>query len=578
MLKSQEIRESAPEIDALKMGTGWTKNDLSKAQIFLQSTSGDSHPGSVHLEQYVKLAEIELYKLGAKGAKYTVTDMCDGMAQGHDGMNYSLPSREYICNMICVQANSMPFDAGLFFSSCDKGVPAHLKAISILDIPSIVVTGGVMPPGPDLLTLEQIGKYYAKFKHGEISKAEFEEKQENACPGCGACSFLGTATTMQIMSEALGLALPGSTCAPATKEILDINVKASSKALLELIKTDLTPSKIITKKSFENAVMVHAAIAGSTNAIMHMMTIAKVLNLDISVDIFDEINRKIPYIVNVRPSGFYPATDFWYAGGVPRVMEEIKDYLHLDELTVTGKTIRENLKELKNSGFFTVNSKVLSNKGISREDIIKPINNCINKEGSIALLYGNLAPEGSVVKHSAVSKEMHNIILTAKTYNSEEEAFNDIITDRIKPGTAVIIRYEGPRGSGMPEMFYTSEAIASNPILNSTTALITDGRFSGATRGPAIGHVSPEAAMGGPIALVNDYDLIEIDIPNRSLNIIGVNGNKCTKAEIKNILSKRKLQWKNNKRIEGIDALSIYKSLAVSGMKGAYMEIRDNVN
>lgn len=573
MLNSQKIRTSAPEIDALKIGSGWTVSDLDKMQVFIQSTSGDSHPGSVHLQRYVEIAEKELYKLGVKGAKYTVTDMCDGMAQGHDGMNYSLPSREYIANMISVQGNSMPFDAGLYFSSCDKGIPAHLKAITMLDIPSIVVTGGVMPPGPDLLTLEQIGTYYAKLKRNEITDEVFKEKQCSACPGSGACSFLGTATTMQIMSEALGLALPGTTCAPATFDILNKNVLESSKALLVACKNDLKPSKIITKKSFENAVMVHAAIGGSTNAIMHMMTIAKVLNLDVDVKMFDEINRKIPYLVNVRPSGYYPATDFWYAGGLPMVMEQIKEFLHLDVMTVTNKTLGQNLEDIKNSNFYTQNHANLKSRGIDYKDIIKPKDTPINIEGSLALLYGNLAPEGSVVKHSAIVKEMHKVVLNARVFNSEEKAFEAVTNGNIKPGDAVIIRYEGPKGSGMPEMFYTSEAIASHEVLNKTTALITDGRFSGATRGPAVGHISPEAALGGPIALIEDGDVIEIDIPNRGLNIIGVNKIQLPLNEITIILNNRRKSWKPKTNESGIDALSIYKHLAVSGMKGAYMEV-----
>lgn len=578
MYESQKIRGSAPEIDALKIGTGWSEADLDKMQIFIQSTSGDSHPGSVHLESYVKLAEKEIYNLGAKGAKYTVTDMCDGMAQGHDGMNYSLPSREYIANMICVQAKSMPFDAGIFFSSCDKGLPAHLKALIMLDIPSIIVTGGIMPPGPDLLTLEQIGMYYSKYKRGEIDHKEFKDKQCTACPGSGACAFLGTAATMQIMSEALGLALPGTTCAPATEEILKENTLKSSRALIKLGKTGLKPSQIICKESFENAIIVHAAIAGSTNAIMHLMTIAKVSNLNVDVNIFDKINRIIPYIVNVRPSGFYPATDFWYAGGVPRVMEEIREYLHLDVMTVTGKTLRENLDDIKSSGFYEKNTAILTKRGIDYKEIIKPVVDCINKEGSIAILYGNLAPEGSVVKHSAIVKEMHKVTLTATTFDSEESAFNAVVSDKIKPGEAVIIRYEGPKGSGMPEMFYTSEAIASHSVLNRTTALITDGRFSGATRGPAVGHVSPEAASGGPIALLEDGDLIEINIPERSLNIVGINGTRLNTIKIEDILSKRRTLWNKKSDINGLDALSIYKALAVSGMKGAYMEVGNSDN
>ncbi len=571
MLKSQKMRKVAVEMDALKMGMGWTAEDLDKPQIFLQSTWGDSHPGSVHLDTLVYAAEEGFTQLGAKPAKYTTTDICDGIAQGHDGMNYSLLSREMICNMIETQALATPFDGGMFICSCDKGVPAHLKAIARLNMPSIVFTGGLMKAGPDNLTLEQVGTYSAKLKRGEITEVEFKEKQHTACASCGACAFMGTAATMQVMSEALGLALPGTAAMPATlDEMKDISKKAAIQ-LLELIRKDIKPSDILTRKTFENAIMVHAAIAGSTNAMLHIPVIAHEVGIELEPDLFDEIHRKIPYIANIRPSGFYPGQYFWFAGGVPAIMESIKDRLHLDVMTVTGKTLGENLEDLKKTDYYEKCQKHLDELGVARDTVITPIDKPIQQEGAIAVLKGNLAPEGAVVKHSAVAKEMLKATLTARPFDSEEEAFDAVVNKRIKPGDAVFIRYEGPRGSGMPEMFYTTEAIVSDPELVATIALITDGRYSGATRGPAIGHVSPEASEGGPIALVENGDIIRIDIPNRRIDIVGINGIEMSQKEVDQVLEDRRKRWeKPENKSNGV--LGLYRKLAVSPMKGAYME------
>lgn len=573
MLKSQQMRSLAVEMDSLKLGMGWSIDDLNKIQILLESTWGDSHPGSAHLNNIVYEVESTLSELGAKPAKYYTTDICDGIAQGHDGMNYSLLSRETICNMIEIHGRTTPFDGGIFICSCDKGVPAHLKAIARLNMPSIVYTGGIMKAGPDNLTLEQIGTYSSKLKRGEITEEEFKKKQQSACASCGACSFMGTAATMQIMAEALGLALPGTAAMPTIIPEFKTGAKSAAEQLLYLIKKDIRPSRILTKKAFENAIMVHAAIAGSTNALLHLPSIANVVGVEISPELFDSIHKKIPYIVNVRPSGLYPAQYFWYAGGVPAVMEAIKDNLHLDVLTVTGKTLAENLYELKSiGGFYKKCNRYLKDIGIKAENIILSKDKPLKENGSVAILKGNLAPEGSVVKHSAIDKKMLKVTLMAKPFDSEEEAEDAILAGKIKPGDAIFIRYEGPKGSGMPEMFYTTEAVASDVRLASTIAVITDGRFSGATRGPAIGHVSPEAIEGGPIALVEDGDLIRIDILNRRLDIVGVKGIEKTSEEIDEIMSKRKAEWIKPKIMHTNGILDIYKKLAVSAMKGAYME------
>jgi len=571
-LKSQMMRGVAVEMDALKMGMGWSANDLSKMQIIIESTYGDSHPGSVHLNRLVHASEDELHKLGAKPAKYFVTDICDGIAQGHDGMNYSLLSREMICNMIEIHATATPFDGGLFISSCDKGVPAHLKAIARLNMPSIMVSGGIMKAGPDMLTLEQIGTYSALLKTGKISEELFIEKQHNACPTCGACAFMGTAATMQVMSEALGLALPGTSLMAAISGEMEEVAKRAGRQLVELVKRDIKPSDILTRKSFENAIMIHAAIAGSTNSMLHIPAIAHEIGIELDGNLFDEIHRKIPYLVNVRPSGDFPAEYFWYAGGVPQVMREIKDHLHLDVMTVTGKTLGENLIDLEEQGFFTEMEKKLNKLGYQRSEVIRPYKDPIQKEGAVAVLYGNLAPEGAVVKHSALPKAMKEVVLNARPFNSEEEALEAVLTRKVSPGDAVFIRYEGPKGTGMPEMFYTTEAIAADEELSATTALITDGRFSGATRGPAIGHVSPEACDGGPIALVEEGDLIEICIKERRLNIVGVHGKIVSEEEMEKILLNRKEAWALPPMKKKTGILATYSRLAVSPMKGAYME------
>lgn len=575
MLKSQKLREVAPEVDPLRIGMGWTSQELKKPQIIIESTYGDSHPGSAHLNTLIKEAEKAVNFFGGKAAKYFTTDICDGQAQGHDGMNYSLASREFIADMIEIQAMATPFDAGIFIASCDKGLPGNLIALARLNIPSIVVTGGIMAAGPNMLTLEQLGTYSAKFERGEISKEEFSFAKENACPSCGACSFMGTASTMQIISEALGLSLPGTALLPVTSPDLLKSSYEAGKRAVELVKEKLFPTDILTEEAFENAIMVHAAIAGSSNALLHIPAIAHEIGIKLSAEKFDEIHRKIPYILNIRPSGFYPGEYFYYAGGVSGIMEEIKKFLHLDVITVTGKTLRENLEKLKKDGYYEKCYLELEKHNIKKDDIIKTINNPIQRQGSIAILKGNLAPEGAVIKHSAVPKEMQDTILKARPFNSEEEAINAILRGNINPGDAVIIRYEGPKGSGMPEMFYTTEAITSDPKISASIALITDGRFSGATRGPAIGHVSPEAYEGGPIAFIEEGDLIKINVKDRELSIIGIKGKRISAEEIKKILVERKINWKKPESKYKKGPLAIYTRFAVSPMKGGYIDVTD---
>ena len=592
-LHSQEVRKLAPENDPLKIGMGWSVADLDKPQILVESSFGDSHPGSAHLNQFVEEGVKAVNDNGGKAARYYVTDICDGIAQGHDGINYSLAHRDMMTNMIEVHGMASGFDGGMFIASCDKSVPAILMGIGRLkDMSAIVVTGGVMEAHTitpkyvendpacainELLTLEQIGKFDAQEKRGEIPEEQLNYYKHNACPSCGACSFMGTASTMQIMAEALGLMLPGTALMPATAPELKQAAYDAGKQLMKLVEKGIKAKDIVTMKSFENAIMVHAAISGSTNATMHIPAIAHEFGFEVDAETFDRMHRGAHYLLNIRPSGDWPAQYFYYAGGVPRVMEEIKDMLHLDVMTVTGKTLGENLEELKKNGFYDHCDELLREKGkllgreIKRTEIIHAFDDAKGTDGSIAILKGNLAPEGCVIKHTACPKEMFEATLLARPFNSEEECVDAVLKRKVKPGDAIFIRYEGPKGSGMPEMFYTGEAICSDPKLASSVALITDGRFSGASRGPVIGHVSPEAAAGGPIALVEEDDLIYINVKERRLEIVGVKGEKRTPEGMEEILKARKAKWQPKPPKYTKGTLKLFSEHAVSPIKGGYM-------
>ena len=574
-LNSQRVRALAPENDPLKIGMGWTIEDLDRPQILVESTYGDSHPGSAHLMQFVEEVMRGISDEGGRGARYFTTDICDGIAQGHDGINYSLPHRDVIASMIEIHGKSTGFDGGVFVASCDKSVPACLMGLCRLNMPSIVVTGGVMDAGPDLLTLEQIGTYSAMYQRGEITAEQFAYYKHNACPSCGACSFMGTASTMQIVAEALGLMLPGSALMPATsKELLKMAYRAG-RQVMQLVRQGIKASDIVTMDAFENAIMVHAAISGSTNSLLHIPAIAHELGFKIDADTFDRLHRGARYLLNIRPAGEWPAQFFYYAGGVPAVMEQIRDSLHLDALTVTGRTVGENLDALKQEGFYEKCEENLARWGLKRGDVIRQYDNPIGVDGSVAILKGNLAPDGAVVKHTAVPREMFSATLRARPFDSEEEAIKAILSHRIEKGDAVIIRYEGPKGSGMPEMFYTTEAISSDAELGRAIALLTDGRFSGASRGPAIGHISPEAAVGGPIALVEEGDLIRIDIEERALQIVGIAGEELSADEVDTVLAERRAKWQPRKPKYDRGVLKLFADHALSAIEGGYMKTED---
>ena len=580
-LISQEMRKRAPEMDPLRLGTGWREEDLAKPQIIIESTFGDSHPGSAHLNRLAEAARRGIADAGGHGARYYCTDICDGESQGTDGINYSLASREMIANMIEIHGNATPFDGGVFIASCDKGLPGCLMGLARLNIPAVVVPGGTMCAGPELLTLEQLGMYSAKYERGEISEERLNWAKHNACPGCGACSFIGTASTMQILAEALGLALPGSALLPAPGKALEEYAYEAGRRAVTLALEGVRPGDLVTMESVENAILVHAAISGSTNALLHLPAICHEWGLNIDGETFDRLHRGARYLLDIRPAGRWPAEFFHYAGGVPAIMEALRLVLHLDARTVTGKTIGENLDELRANGYYgrCAESLAAANRkyglSLTKEDIIRPYDRPIGTDGSIAVLTGNLAPGGAVIKHTACPREMFHAVLRARPFDSEEACLDAVLHHRVSRGDAVLIRYEGPKGSGMPEMFYTSEAISSDAELGRSIALITDGRFSGASTGPVIGHCSPEAQAGGPIALVEEDDLIEIDIPARRLEIVGVAGERKPPEEIAAILAARRAAWRPRPLRYRNGVLRLFSEHAAAPMKGAYLEYPD---
>lgn len=567
--KCLDARNLWSQVDALRMGMNWSEEDIAKPHVLINDVFGESHPGSFHLNTLSGEAAVGVYETGGKPAKHHVTDICDGWGQGHDGMNYILASREVIADMTEIHASVIPYDGMILISSCDKSVPAHLIASARLDMPTIHIPGGSMRIAPNIGTSGLAGPLSARQKKGEKIDREMRNYKLTGCPSCGACQFMGTASTMQCMSEALGMALPGNALMPSTfAEILRV-ARAAGKQILKLAERNITAGQILTPAAFENAIKVHAAIGGSTNALIHLPAIAHELGIELKPELFDEASRKIPYLTNIQPSGKYVTELFWMAGGIPMIQWHIKDQLDLSVMTVTGQTLGENLQQLQEEGFFERCHGHLHTYSIPVEEVIKPVEKA-KQYGSIAILKGNIAPEGAVIKYSAVIPEMHHHVGPAAAFDSEEDAQQAIITGKINPGDIVIIRYEGPRGSGAPEMFMTTDAIVFDERLNGTVALITDGRFSGASRGPCVGHVSPEAVDGGPIGLVESGDMIEIDIPGRRLNIIGVAGEKKTPEEVATILADRKAKWQLPERKPRKGILKQFTETAASLMAGAY--------
>lgn len=566
---ARPMRENWHQVDALRLGTNWSEEDLDKPHILVEDVAGDSHPGSVHLAGLSEEAATGIYIEGGRPARFHVTDICDGWAMGHSGMNYILPSRDLIADMVELHARVLPWDGLVLASSCDKSIPAHLMAAARLRLPAVHIPGGSMRMGPAMGTSAKTGETSFLAKRGEISCREIRDFKLSGCPSCGACQFMGTASTMQCMSEALGMSLPGAALVPTGMAHLRRLARRAGRAVMHLLDRGITAADILTKEAFYNAIMVHAAIGGSTNALLHLPAIAREAGIELDPQLFNEANARVPYLANIQPSGQYVTELFWYAGGIPRIQWEIRDLLHLDVLTVTGKTLGENLEELRARGYFDQADAWLQNYKLQRSDVIKPAGEA-HAKGSIAVLTGNLAPEGAVVKYSAVAEKMRYHRGPALVFDSEEEAHAAIVKGQVQAGSVLIIRYEGPRGSGMPEMLMTTEALV-NAGLGESVALVTDGRFSGATRGPCIGHVSPEAAAGGPLALVADGDIIEIDIPAHRLQLVGIEGEILSPAAVEAELKRRRKAWSGPPTRNFTGVLRRYTLTARSAMQGGGM-------
>jgi dihydroxy-acid dehydratase len=581
-LRSQELRTHNHQGDALRLGMNWTEEDLAKPQVLVESAWGMAHPGTFHFEPLITEVSNGVFEAGGKPAVFTVSDICDGVVQATSGMSYSLVSRDVIAAMVEIHALGHPHDGMVLISGNDKSVPAHLLAMARCNLPSILLPGGTQLNAPDYVTSDQTWGIGMSVERGAIPREDLELAQQTACPTCGACQFMGSASTGQVMAEALGVALPGSALTPCflTKHLR--YARATGKCSVNLIEKDIRSRDILTRKAFENAIIIHAATGGSTNALIHLPAIAYEAGVDITIDDFDRIHRLVPVLANVKTTGRYPVEYFWYAGGLPRLMLELKDLLHLDCLTVTGKTLGENLAEIEKSRFFDERIGYLHNYKITKDEIIRPRTNPFGTDGGVAILRGNIAPGGAMIKAFSVPMEMHVHTGPARVFDTEDAALDSLIgrhgAEKVAPGDVVVIRYEGPRANGMPEMYFASAIIAADPALNHTTALITDGRYSGAMKGPCIGHVSPEAIDGGPIALVEEDDLIEINISDRRLGIIGIKKKQMEPQAIERALAERRARWSAPPFRHTRGILSLYSRVATSSSEGGLMTPRDGAN
>jgi dihydroxy-acid dehydratase len=569
-LRSQRLRLINHQGDALRLGMNWTEEDLGKPQVLVDSAYGQGHPGTFHFRGLIEEVSNGIFEAGGKPGVFTVSDICDGVVQATSGMSYSLISRDIMTAMVEIHALGHPHDAMVLISGNDKSVPAHLLAMARCDLPAIHLPGGTQLNAPDYVTSNKMWWMGAEVERGDLPRQDLDLAQRGACPTCGACQFMGSASTGQVLAEALGLALPGSALVPAPLTKLLRYARATGKAVLPLLDSGLTARKILTRDAFENAIILHAATGGSTNALLHLPVIAREAGVNIGIDDFDRIHRRVPVLANVKTTGRYPVEYFWYAGGVPAVMLELREMLHLDVLTVTGQTLGANLQEIEASPFFMAERLgYLKNVKVGRDEVIRPRTDPFATDGGTAVLYGNLAPDGAMIKTFAVPKEMHVHTGPARVFDFEEEVVHALVQRQITPGDVVVIRYEGPRANGMPEMYYAAAILSADPELNTTTAIVTDGRYSGAMRGPCIGHVAPEAIEGGPIGLVEDGDLISIDVPRRRLDIVGVGGESRTPDEIEEIITERRRIWRPPRPRHETGILSLYSQVARGASEGA---------
>ena len=506
-MRSDQIKEGLERLPhrSLLKAVGVKDEELKKPFVAVVNSWNEIVPGHIHLKELGEAVKRGVRASGGVPFEFQTIGMCDGIAMGHKGMKYSLPSRELIADSIEVMVEGHAFDACVFISSCDKIVPGMLMAAVRLNLPSIFVTGGPMMPGKyEGKCLDVISAFEAvgSVKAGKMSEEEAKQIENLCCPGAGSCAGLFTANSMACMTEALGMSLTGCATVHAVDPKKIEIAEESGKKVLELLEKNITPREIMTKDAFENAITVDMAIGGSTNTVLHLTSIAKEADISLELDVFNKISKRTPNLTRIRPSGPHTMFDLDAAGGIPAVMSQIKDLLHLDCLTVTGKTLGKNI----------ANAKVLS-------EVIKSRDSPYSEWGGIAILYGSLAPEGAVIKQSAVGS-VHFFEGPAKVFDSEEEAMDAILSGKIKPKDVIVIRYEGPIGGpGMREMLSPTSAVAGMGLADSV-ALVTDGRFSGGTRGLCVGHVSPEAAVGGPIALVEENDLVRLDLNSYRIDLL----------------------------------------------------------
>ncbi|MFC2342394.1 MAG: dihydroxy-acid dehydratase [Negativicutes bacterium] len=527
---------------------GYGPEDLAKPLIGICNSFNEVIPGHIHLRDIAAAAKLGVAAAGGTPLEFPAIGVCDGIAMGHTGMKYSLASRELIADSIEAVAMASGFDGLVLIPNCDKVVPGMLMAAARLNIPSIVVSGGPMLAGRyhgHDISVSQSFEAAGKFAAGEMDASEMALLETEACPSCGSCAGLFTANTMNSLTEVLGMGLPGNGTIPAAYSgARRLLAKRAGEIVLELIKNDVKPQDILTRDAFENAMTVDMAIGGSSNTVLHLTAIAHEAGIEIPLPLFDEISRRTPYITKLSPGGTHHMQDLNEAGGILAVMGELakKDLLHLDALTVTG----------------TVGARIRGAK-ILRPDVIRSVTDPYRPEGGIAILRGNLCPDYAVVKASAVKEDMLIYQGTAQCFDSEEAGVEAIMAGKIHDGDVVVIRYEGPKGGpGMQEMLNPTAVITG---MNLKVGLITDGRFSGASQGACIGHISPEAMEGGPIALIEDGDLITIDIPNRKLQL------EVSEEELK----RRKAVWRQPEPKIKTGYLARYAKLTTSASTGAVL-------
>jgi dihydroxy-acid dehydratase len=535
---------------------GYTHEELERPLIGVVNSQNEIVPGHFHLDSIARAVKDGILSAGGTPIEFPAIGIDDGIAMGHEGMKYPLPSRELIADSIEAMAVAHQFDALVLITNCDKITPGMLMAAGRLNIPAIMVSGGPMLPGvvrgkrADVTAaFEVTGKYIA----GTVTPEDMEGLEDRACPGCGSCAGMFTANTMNCMAEALGLALPGNGTIPAVDARRLRLAKRAGARIMELLEKGIKPRDIMTQEAFENAVAVDMALGGSTNTVLHLPAIAYEAGVRLELESFDAISRRTPYLCSMSPAGKHFLVDLDEAGGIQAVMKELskKGLIHNEVLTATTKTVGENLEQVQTVG----------------REVIRPVEEPYRSEGGIAILFGNLAPQGAVVKAAAVDPSMLKRQGVAKVYDSEDAAFADMMARKIEKGDVVVIRYEGPRGGpGMREMLVPTSTIAGMG-LDKDVALITDGRFSGASRGASIGHVSPEAAEGGPIALVRTGDVIEIDIPNRRLEL------KVSDEE----MARRRAEWKKPAPKVTTGYLARYAALVTSASTGAVLKVPDNL-